>query len=265
MSGVDTLAKRSRAWRSLPPVWVRVSLVALQPVWALMALPPVWILVGLVALPPVWAVMALPPVWDLVGLVALPPVWDLMALPPAWDLVGLVALPPVWVLVGLMDLPPVWDLVGLVALPPVWDLVGLVALPPVWVRVGLVAPGSSVDTAESTAIMARVMRPMRSCCITDSAFSVRSSCPSISSTISPATQPSSRTRINATSAADFSSSSKNELPHLSSPVSSPPLLSSSTALPLPFEVKGKKVKFSHTRYRALGPELIPVYRQSARR
>ena len=25
----------------------------------------------------------------------------------------------------------------------------------------------------------------------------------------------------------------------------------------------KKVKFSHTRYRALGPELIPVYRQSA--
>jgi len=28
---------------------------------------------------------------------------------------------------------------------------------------------------------------------------------------------------------------------------------------------GKKVKASHTRYRALGPELIPVYRQSARR
>jgi len=27
----------------------------------------------------------------------------------------------------------------------------------------------------------------------------------------------------------------------------------------------KKVKFSHTRYRALGPELIPVYMQSARR
>jgi len=26
-----------------------------------------------------------------------------------------------------------------------------------------------------------------------------------------------------------------------------------------------KVKFSHTRYRALGPELVPVYRQSARR
>ena len=26
-----------------------------------------------------------------------------------------------------------------------------------------------------------------------------------------------------------------------------------------------KVKFSHTRYRALGPEQIPVYRQSARR
>ena len=31
------------------------------------------------------------------------------------------------------------------------------------------------------------------------------------------------------------------------------------------ELKVKKVKFSHTRYRALGPELIPVYRQSARR
>ena len=30
-------------------------------------------------------------------------------------------------------------------------------------------------------------------------------------------------------------------------------------------VGSKKVKFSHTRYRALGPELIPVYRQSARR
>jgi len=27
----------------------------------------------------------------------------------------------------------------------------------------------------------------------------------------------------------------------------------------------KKVKFSHTRYRVLGPELIPVYRQSKRR
>ena len=27
----------------------------------------------------------------------------------------------------------------------------------------------------------------------------------------------------------------------------------------------KKVRFSHTRYQALGPELIPVYRQSARR
>jgi len=26
-----------------------------------------------------------------------------------------------------------------------------------------------------------------------------------------------------------------------------------------------KVKFTHTRYGALGPELIPVYRQSARR
>ena len=36
-----------------------------------------------------------------------------------------------------------------------------------------------------------------------------------------------------------------------SPVQTPPWL--------------KKVKFSHTRYRALGPELIPVYRQSARR
>jgi len=27
----------------------------------------------------------------------------------------------------------------------------------------------------------------------------------------------------------------------------------------------KKVKFSRARYRALGPELIPVYKQSARR
>ena len=27
----------------------------------------------------------------------------------------------------------------------------------------------------------------------------------------------------------------------------------------------KMVKFSHTRYRALGPELLPVYRQSAHR
>jgi len=27
----------------------------------------------------------------------------------------------------------------------------------------------------------------------------------------------------------------------------------------------KKVKFSHTRYRALGPELIPMYRQSVRK
>jgi len=27
----------------------------------------------------------------------------------------------------------------------------------------------------------------------------------------------------------------------------------------------KKIKFAHTRYRALGPELIPMYRQSARR
>ena len=32
-----------------------------------------------------------------------------------------------------------------------------------------------------------------------------------------------------------------------------------------FTTDYKKVKFSHTRYRALGPELIPVYRQSARR
>jgi len=30
-------------------------------------------------------------------------------------------------------------------------------------------------------------------------------------------------------------------------------------------IEGKNVKFSHTRYRALDPELIPVYRQSARR
>jgi len=28
-------------------------------------------------------------------------------------------------------------------------------------------------------------------------------------------------------------------------------------------LKVKKVKASHTRYRALGPELIPMYRQSA--
>ena len=35
-----------------------------------------------------------------------------------------------------------------------------------------------------------------------------------------------------------------------------------TAFLTPFD---KKVKFSHTRYRTLGPELIPVYRQSARR
>ena len=32
-----------------------------------------------------------------------------------------------------------------------------------------------------------------------------------------------------------------------------------------FDSSKSKVKFSHTRYRALGPELIPVYRQSARR
>jgi len=31
----------------------------------------------------------------------------------------------------------------------------------------------------------------------------------------------------------------------------------------PEKKSGKKVKASHTRYRALGPELIPVYRQSA--
>ena len=30
-------------------------------------------------------------------------------------------------------------------------------------------------------------------------------------------------------------------------------------------VRNKKLKFSHTHYRALGPQLIPVYRQSARR
>ena len=34
---------------------------------------------------------------------------------------------------------------------------------------------------------------------------------------------------------------------------------------LVFGMVTKKVKFSHTRYRALGAELIPVYRQSARR
>ena len=34
---------------------------------------------------------------------------------------------------------------------------------------------------------------------------------------------------------------------------------------LPAHAMLKKVKFSHTRYRALGPELISVYRQSARR
>jgi len=33
----------------------------------------------------------------------------------------------------------------------------------------------------------------------------------------------------------------------------------------PHQTRGKKVKFSRTRYRALGPELIPVYMQSARR
>ena len=34
---------------------------------------------------------------------------------------------------------------------------------------------------------------------------------------------------------------------------------------LKLSIHGKvKVKFSHTGYRALGPELIPVYRQSAR-
>jgi len=35
--------------------------------------------------------------------------------------------------------------------------------------------------------------------------------------------------------------------------------------PVYTDVKKVKVKASHTRYRALGPELIPVYRQSARR
>jgi len=34
---------------------------------------------------------------------------------------------------------------------------------------------------------------------------------------------------------------------------------------LPAGSKKVKVKFSDTRYRALGPELIPVYRQSVRR
>jgi len=29
--------------------------------------------------------------------------------------------------------------------------------------------------------------------------------------------------------------------------------------------EGKKVKASHTRYRSLGPEMIPIYIQSARR
>jgi len=33
----------------------------------------------------------------------------------------------------------------------------------------------------------------------------------------------------------------------------------------PHAVCKSKLKFSHTCYRALGPELIPVYRQSARR
>jgi len=48
-----------------------------------------------------------------------------------------------------------------------------------------------------------------------------------------------------------------------------PLLSLPFLLPKfprpPIRSKKVKVKFSHTRYRALGPELIPVYRQSARR
>jgi len=34
-------------------------------------------------------------------------------------------------------------------------------------------------------------------------------------------------------------------------------------MPLPPRHLFKKVKASHTRYRVLGPELIPVYRQSA--
>ena len=34
-------------------------------------------------------------------------------------------------------------------------------------------------------------------------------------------------------------------------------------LNLPHRIKSKKVKFSNTRYLAFGPELIPVYRQSA--
>ena len=47
------------------------------------------------------------------------------------------------------------------------------------------------------------------------------------------------------------------------------ILSNGTPKLLWFEITKilikQKVKFSHTRYRALGPELIPVYRQSARR
>ena len=42
-------------------------------------------------------------------------------------------------------------------------------------------------------------------------------------------------------------------------------LKSAQVLELVAALSNKKVKFSHTRYRALGPELIPVYRQSARR
>ena len=42
-------------------------------------------------------------------------------------------------------------------------------------------------------------------------------------------------------------------------------ISSVTLQPATEQKSFKKVKFSRTRYRALGPELIPVYRLSARR
>jgi len=45
------------------------------------------------------------------------------------------------------------------------------------------------------------------------------------------------------------------------------ILVAADSLPISFILHSIKVqvKASHTRYRALGPELIPVYRQSARR
>ena len=43
------------------------------------------------------------------------------------------------------------------------------------------------------------------------------------------------------------------------------LLTCSTSLVTFGSYRSKKVKASHTCYRALGAELIPVYRQSARR